>query len=95
VNLLKSQLSSWLENPVAQTLHTALTRELENLYKERAEIFLPGKASKTHEIRSNILGQEAVIKDILDILVLEPSALNRYFDLNGIHIVDEETEIEE
>lgn len=97
MHLLKSKLKDWLDSETVEFLKVALERELKNIYQERADTFISGEPDKTHEIRSNLIGQEAVIQDMLDILGLKGEALERYFDLNGVHIVDDtkETEVEE
>ena len=88
--VLKSRLREWTESPITELIRDLVTKERDAVYEERGALFIEGEAIKTQEIRSNLIGQEAVLQDIIDLINLEESALEKYFDLNGVQIENDE-----
>lgn len=81
------RLKEWTESPVAEKLREVIKKELDNVYEERGEVFLEDDAVRTHVIRSNLIGQEAVLADMIGILELDPATLDKYFTLNEVEVV--------
>jgi hypothetical protein len=62
------QIEEWCESAVAEYLVALLNKRLDTAYQQRAEAFISGEPVRTQEIRANLLGQEAVLDEIIEAL---------------------------
>ena len=71
----QDQVTEWTESPVTQLLLYVLKQQLDETYAERSELFIPGEPNRTQEIRANLIGQEAVYKDVIELASGETNEL--------------------
>ena len=89
MQILKSQIKEWLENPVAEIYRKSLAAELEEVNTNRGAFFLKNDAVQTHTVRSNLIGQELILADMIALLNGEQEQLEQYLIANGINIVED------
>lgn len=73
--ITKEQLDEWANSPVTLALLDKLKEELDDTYKERSDMFIAGDALRTQEVRSNLIGQEAIYNDLIELLTLQNTEL--------------------
>ena len=90
--LLKSELRSWTEGPIVETLRHVLEKELDEIFEHRANHFLINDPVATHTERARCLGVELILRDMIDILSFdtESDVWQKYFLDNDVILVEEE-----
>jgi len=73
--ITQAQIDDWAESKVTEALLDYLKEQLEETYKERSDMFIPGEAERTQEVRANLIGQEAVYNDLVELLSLKSTEL--------------------
>ena len=76
------QVEEWLLSDVTRYFRALLDERLNDLFRQRGEVFYPFEAHKTQESKALLLGGEVVIQEILDAFEEK--------DLQQLEIVDEE-----
>lgn len=94
-SLVLSEFKRWLESPVAETVRYALEQKLAEAYEKRADCYFQGEPEKTQETRAHYMGQESILRDLVELLKVDEDALIEYFTDNGIELVLSQEEADE
>lgn len=60
------QLEEWLEGQTTRWFLHLLRVQLDVTFNRRAEVFFPGEPNKTQETKAHLIGQEAILQDLIE-----------------------------
>jgi threonine synthase len=63
-----AQIEEWCEAEVTRHFRALVESRLEDLFRQRGEVFFPFEPMKTQEAKAMLLGSESALQDILDAL---------------------------
>lgn len=64
----QKQLEEWCDAEVTRHFLKLVKKKLDTTFKERGEVFFPYEPMKTQEAKSNLLGAEGALQDLIEVI---------------------------